>query len=221
MPIYSDVIARPDDKGRQVRHQRTGEPVQGRQRQRRRRVLKGVLVGHPRFRGGTVRWGPRRHRGHGQPGFGGRVGAREASRSNAAAATRIGLIAVAAVEVGSAFDDGRAFDAVTDRMAARTNTFGDQMDQLNDTLHTAFRNSVLQPGRVGNVLTGVTQSLHLTGQAAADVTGQIDDLNRMTGDNLNIRGLGRCWPRSASGPSRPETPGHAVCGISQDRSADQ
>lgn len=99
---------------------------------------------------------------------------------------------MAAAQVGSAlYDVGARFDAVTDRMAARTNTFGDQMDQLNDTLHTAFRNSASSLEEVGNVLTGVTQSLHLTGQAAADVTGQIDDLNRMTGDNLNIRGLGQ------------------------------
>jgi ABC-type transporter Mla subunit MlaD len=65
------------------------------------------------------------------------------------------------------------------------------MDQLNSTLRESFRNSSSSLEDVGNVLTGVTQSLHLTGQAAVDVTGQIDDLNRMTGSSLNIRGLGQ------------------------------
>lgn len=114
------------------------------------------------------------------------------SMKAAAAATGVGLIAIAAVKVGEAlYDVGERYDAVSDRMAARTNSLGDQMDQLNSTLRESFRNSASSLEEVGNVLTGVTQSLHLTGQAAVDVTGQIDDLNRMTGDSLNIRGLGQ------------------------------
>ncbi|HOW92886.1 MAG TPA: phage tail tape measure protein [Mycolicibacterium fallax] len=110
----------------------------------------------------------------------------------AAAATGIGLIAVAAVQVGQAlYDVGERFDAVSDRIAARTNTLGDDMDKLNETLRASFRNSASSLEEVGAVLTGVAQSLHLTGQAAVEVTNQIDDFNRSTGDSLNIRNLGR------------------------------
>ena len=110
----------------------------------------------------------------------------------AAAATGIGLIAVAAVQVGQAlYDVGSRFDAVADRMAVRTNSIGDQMDALNNSMREAFRNSSSSLEEVGDVLTGVTQSLHLTGQAAVDITGQIADFNRMTGEAINIRELGR------------------------------
>jgi len=136
---------------------------------------------------------------------------------------------VAAVEVGSAlYDVGARFDAVSDRIAARTNTLGDQMDQLNSTLRESFRGSASSLEEVGNVLTGVTQSLHLTGQAAVDVTGQIDDLNRKTGDSLNIRGLGQALaafgvdshPADCNGNAgravcngRLRAGGRAACGI--------
>ena len=112
------------------------------------------------------------------------------SMKAAAAATGIGLIAVAAVEAGQAlFDAGARWDEVTDRMSARTNMLGDQMDQLSDTLRQAFRDSPSSLEEVANTLTGVTQSLHLTGQAAVDVTGQLDYLNRAAGQNVDIRSL--------------------------------
>ena len=90
----------------------------------------------------------------------------------AAAATGIGLIAVARGGGRQLFDAGARWDEVTDRMSARTNMLGDQMDQLSDTLRQAFRDSPSSLEEVANTLTGVTQSLHLTGQAAVDVTGQ-------------------------------------------------
>lgn len=192
MPIYSDVIARLDDKAvKSVISELENQFKDG-----------GANVGDAfskAFSSATRDFGAGLSDGvRGVIGDMGSLGSAAESALGglslkaAAAATGVGLIAVAAAQVGSAlYDVGARFDAVTDRMAARTNTFGDQMDQLNDTLHTAFRNSASSLEEVGNVLTGVTQSLHLTGQAAADVTGQIDDLNRMTGDNLNIRGLGQ------------------------------
>ena len=110
----------------------------------------------------------------------------------AAAATGIGLVAVAAVQTGQAlYDIGERFDNVADRISARTNAIGGDMDRLNESLRESFRNSSSSLEQVGEVLTGVTQSLHLTGQAAVEVTNQIDDFTRMTGQSVNIRELGR------------------------------
>ena len=110
----------------------------------------------------------------------------------AAAATGIGLIAVAAVQVGQAlYDVGSRFDAVADRMAVRTNSIGDQMDALNNSMREAFRNSSSSLEEIGDVLGRVSQSLNLTGQPLTDMTRQIADLNRMTGESINIRNFGR------------------------------
>jgi hypothetical protein len=118
----------------------------------------------------------------------------------AGAAAGVGLIATAAVKAAEAlYDVGAQFDAVSDRIAVRTNSLGDDMDNLNNSLREAFRNSSSSLEEVGDVLGRVSQSLHLTGQPLSDVTTQIADLNRMTGENLNIREYGQVLAQFGDG----------------------
>ncbi len=192
MPIYSDVVARLDEKAVQSVIGELEKQFEAGGASVGQALSRAFSTAAGDFSGGLSD-GIRDSIGHmGSLGSVAETVMGNISAKAAIAATGVGLVALAAVKVGEAlYDVGERFDAVSDRMAARTNTLGDQMDGLNSTLREAFRNSASSLEEVGNVLTGVTQSLHLTGQAAVDVTGQIDDLNRMTGTSLNIRGLGQ------------------------------
>lgn len=110
----------------------------------------------------------------------------------AAAATGIGLIAAAAIEAGQAlYGVGERFDAAFDTIAARTNAAGGDLDALGESLRRVASQSPSSLEDVTDALGRVSQSLHLTGPELELLTDQITDLNRTTGEQLNIRDLGR------------------------------
>ena len=110
----------------------------------------------------------------------------------AAAATGIAAIAIAAVKVGEAlYGVGEQFDDAFDTLAVRTNLAGEELDGLNQSLRNVAAQSASSLGDVADILGRVNQSLHLDGAPLEVLTDQIADLNRNTGETLNIRDLGR------------------------------
>lgn len=109
-----------------------------------------------------------------------------------AAAAGLAGIALAGERAAEAlYGVGERFDAISDSMAARTGKMGSDLDALATSFSNVAGNTAASLEDIGDVLSRVSQSLHLTGAPLEQVTKQIADLNAMTGDALNIRDLGR------------------------------
>jgi len=108
-----------------------------------------------------------------------------------AAAAGIGLIAVAALKAGEAlYDVGQRFDALSSTLAVRTGKMGADLDALNESIANVGRSTASSLEDIADIGGRVSQSLNLSGAPLEDLTKQIADLNRMTGETLNIRQFG-------------------------------
>lgn len=111
--------------------------------------------------------------------------------AGAVAAAGIGVIAVAALKVGEAlYGVGERFDAMADTVAIRTGKMGDDLDGLTESIRNVARESASSLEAVADIGARLSQSLDLTGAPLEDLTKQIADLNRMTGESLDIRRFG-------------------------------
>ena len=109
-----------------------------------------------------------------------------------AAAAGIGLIAVAAVKAGEAlYDVGQRFDALSSTLAVRTGKMGADLDALNESIANVGTRTASSLEDIADIGGRVSQSLNLSGAPLEDLTKQIADLNRMTGETLNIRQFGQ------------------------------
>lgn len=109
-----------------------------------------------------------------------------------AAAAGIGLIAVAARKAGEAlYDVGQRFDALSSTLAVRTGKMGADLDALNESIANVGTRTASSLEDIADIGGRVSQSLNLSGAPLEDLTKQIADLNRMTGETLNIRQFGQ------------------------------
>jgi hypothetical protein len=109
-----------------------------------------------------------------------------------AAAAGIGLIAVAAVKAGEAlYDVGQRFDALSATLAVRTGKMGADLEALNESIANVGKSTASSLESIADIGGRVSQSLNLSGAPLEDLTKQIADLNRMTGETLNIRQFGQ------------------------------
>jgi DNA uptake protein ComE-like DNA-binding protein len=108
-----------------------------------------------------------------------------------AASAGIAVIAVAAVKVGEAlYGVGERFDAMADTLAVRTGKMGADLDALSASVRNVANHTASSLEQITDIGGRVSQSLSLTGSPLEDLTKQIADLNRMTGEALDIRQFG-------------------------------
>lgn len=109
----------------------------------------------------------------------------------------VAVAAVAALGAGAAvvgkqfYDLGAQFDDLRDKLQIDTGASGAELQGLVDTVERLGTTTVASSfADIGPVLADVTRNLHLTGPALDDVTSRIANLNRMTGQAVNVKDLG-------------------------------
>jgi TP901 family phage tail tape measure protein len=116
----------------------------------------------------------------------------DVSAAGLAAAGGIAAIGVGAVEVTKKlYDIGLTFDNVSKGIEIQTGKMGSDLEAITTSIdHVAVRtaSSIEKIGGIGGSL---AQQLHMSGQPLEELTKQVADLDRMTGDNLNIRDFGK------------------------------
>jgi hypothetical protein len=109
-----------------------------------------------------------------------------------AASAGIAAITVAAVKAGEAlYGVGARFDAVFDNLAVRTGKAGQDLDALSQSIRNVYTSTAGSLEEIGDIGARLSQSLNLSGSPLEDLSQQVANLNRMTGENLNIRRFGQ------------------------------
>lgn len=104
----------------------------------------------------------------------------------------VGGITAAVFEAGKAlYSLGDTFDTVADAIANRTGVLGKDLDAITSSMNKVATSTASSLADIGDIGGRLVQSLHLTGSTLEQVTKQIADLNRQTGENTNVRDLGK------------------------------
>ena len=114
----------------------------------------------------------------------------------AAGAALAGIAALGAGVVVAArelYDLGQVWDDVADSLATRTATLGPQLDKLTGAVKNLAPATASSIGDIGNVVGQVSQALRLSGSDLTSVSKSILDLDRITGQQTNIRDLGKVF----------------------------
>lgn len=114
----------------------------------------------------------------------------------AAGAATVGIAAFAAgvVVAGRAlYDLGKSWDDVADSIAIKTGTLGPELDKLKNAVKDLAPNTAASIADIGDAVGSVRQSLHLSGMDLEVMSKNIVDLNRLTGDQVNVRSLGKAF----------------------------
>lgn len=105
-----------------------------------------------------------------------------------------GVVALggAAVEAGKKlYEIGEGFDNVAKKVEIQTGKMGADLAELTESIdHVAVR-TASSLDSIGGIAAGVSQAFHVTGEPLEALTKQIADLDRMTGENLNVREFGK------------------------------
>jgi TP901 family phage tail tape measure protein len=112
----------------------------------------------------------------------------------AGAAAAIGVVGAAAIAgAKELYDLGARFDDVSDKLAIRTGATGANLQALNDTIKGLAPVTASSISTIGDVVGSVSHGLGLTGEQLATVSKNILDLNRLTGQDINVRELGKAF----------------------------
>jgi hypothetical protein len=145
--------------------------------------------------------------GDGSRGLGGSFGNLGDMAGKAGTAiTAVGVVAAGAALAGIAalgagvvvagrelYDLGQVWDDVADSLAVRTATLGPQLDKLTGAVRNLAPATASSIGDIGNVVGQVSQALRLSGSELTSVSKSILDLDRITGQQTNIRDLGKVF----------------------------
>ena len=145
--------------------------------------------------------------GDGTRGLGGSFGDLGSMAGKAGVAlTAAGVVAAGAALAGIAalgagvivagrelYDLGRAWDDVTDSIAVRTGRLGPELEKLTDAVKGIAPSTASSIAQLGEVVGSVSQSLRVSGMDLAEVSKTVADLNRLTGESLNVRELGKAF----------------------------
>ena len=91
------------------------------------------------------------------------------------------------------YDLGQAFDDVADTITLRTGAVGPELDRLTNAVKNIAPSTASSLADIGSVVAQVGQSLNLTGADLEVVSKNITTLNRLTGQDLNVRKLGQAF----------------------------
>lgn len=91
------------------------------------------------------------------------------------------------------YDLGQTWDDVTDSIAVKTGKLGPDLQTLKNNIKDIAPTTASSIGAIGDVVGSVSQALRLSGQDLEQVSKNIVDLNRLTGENLDVRELGKAF----------------------------
>lgn len=114
----------------------------------------------------------------------------------AATAATVGIAALAAGVIAAGrelYNLGEQWDNVTDALAIKTGKIGPDLDKLKTAVKDLAPSTASSINDIGNVVGQVSQALRLTGQDLDAVSKTIVNLNRLTGEDLNVRDLGKVF----------------------------
>lgn len=114
----------------------------------------------------------------------------------AAGAALAGFTALAAgaLTLGNRlYEVGQAFDDIADTITVKTGATGATLDSLTNSVKELGKSVPSSLGEIGNVVAETNRNLHLTGPALDAVAGTIANLNRLTGEQTDMRSLGKAF----------------------------
>lgn len=133
----------------------------------------------------------------GLSGVAARLGPVVASLGVAAAGAAAGGIALlgagAVVATRQLYELGSQWDDISDNLRIKTGATGGALDALTESVQRIGRTVPVAYGQIGDVAAEVTRNLHLTGPALEAVTGAVANLGRLTGEQVNVRELGKAF----------------------------
>ncbi len=130
-------------------------------------------------------------------GVAGRLGPVIAGAGAAAAGAAVGgiaLLAAGAVRATSElYQLGSQFDDISDTLRIKTGATGATLDGLTESVKNIGKTVPVSLGDLGDIVAETNRNLHLTGPALDDVAGTLANLGRLTGEQVDIRGLGKAF----------------------------
>jgi len=106
-------------------------------------------------------------------------------------------IALVAASAGAAtaklYSLGAQWDEVSDNLRIKTGATGGALDGLADSVKRIGSSVPLGLGQLGDIVADTNTALRLTGPELEAVSAAIADLGRMTGENIDIRQLGKAF----------------------------
>ncbi len=114
----------------------------------------------------------------------------------AAGAATVGIAALAAGVIAAGrelYNLGQQWDDVTDALSVKTAKIGPDLDKLKTAVKDLAPATASSIGDIGSAVGAVSQALRLSGSDLTKVSKTILDLNRITGEDLNIRDLGKVF----------------------------
>lgn len=103
----------------------------------------------------------------------------------------VGLAAVAAGK--QLYDLGAMWDNVVDSITGRTGMVGAELTALTNTVKDLASSTALPIAEIGNIAGQVAQSLNLSGDAAARMIQTLSQVQQVTGQGVDTKGLGRTF----------------------------
>lgn len=131
------------------------------------------------------------------PMLGGIVDVARGAASSIGAAGGIaagGVAAIGAAAVESAhklWEVGETFDNVAKSVEIQTGKMGSDLEALTSSIDHVAIKTASSIDSIGGVAASVSQAFHVTGEPLEHLTKQISDLDRMTGEHLNVREFGK------------------------------
>lgn len=111
-----------------------------------------------------------------------------------AAAGGIALLAAGAVTAArELYQLGAQWDDISDNLRIKTGATGGALDGLADSVKRIGSSVPLGLGQLGDIVADTNTALRLTGPELEAVSAAIADLGRMTGENIDIRQLGKAF----------------------------
>jgi Transglycosylase-like domain/Phage-related minor tail protein/Peptidase_C39 like family len=115
-------------------------------------------------------------------------------KGGAEAAGGVVAIGAAAIEVTKhLYEMGSRFDEVSKSVEIRTGKMGSDLEALTTSIDNVARRTASSIETIGDIGGRLSQSLDVSGKPLEDLTKQIADLDRMTGETTNIRDLGKVF----------------------------
>jgi Transglycosylase-like domain/Phage-related minor tail protein/Peptidase_C39 like family len=113
-------------------------------------------------------------------------------KSGLEAAAGITVVGAAAIEVTKhLYEMGSRFDEVSKSIEIRTGKMGSDLEALTTSIDNVARRTASSIETIGDIGGRISQSLGVSGKPLEDLTKQVADLDRMTGESLNIRDFGK------------------------------
>jgi len=107
-------------------------------------------------------------------------------------AAGIAAVGYAAIKLGEdLYSVGERFDSIFDSVVGKTGLVGQELDNLEQSIMRVGTTTASSFEQIGDIATQITQSLHMVGDPLDDLTQRIANLERITGQSVNIRELGQ------------------------------